>query len=260
MTTNSDAFMRAICAEPVDDYPRRVYADWLDERGEGERAEFVRVQIEIAATENYPGERFCERANGLLRTGVRDCHRCEPCRLRRRERELLAARGGEWAAPCGLFYDDILVGSGWTVHLREPIIVTPGTPPHTHGNGCIARFRRGFVAEVACAWTDWQTHAAAIRAATPLERVRLTDGPALGFDMPDASHGGMVHWLADGAGNRIGRRMWVRDDHDPRRDLLAAEYPGIAFELPPADASRTDVVARFNDLLTSLEGAGLTGQ
>ena len=37
-----------MCATPDDDLPRLVFADWCDENGEPERAEFIRVQIEIA--------------------------------------------------------------------------------------------------------------------------------------------------------------------------------------------------------------------
>lgn len=40
-------FLRAICAAPDADGPRLVYADWLEERGECDRAEFIRTQIEL---------------------------------------------------------------------------------------------------------------------------------------------------------------------------------------------------------------------
>ena len=42
------AFLAAIADAPDDDLPRLVYADYLDENGEPERAEFIRVQIELA--------------------------------------------------------------------------------------------------------------------------------------------------------------------------------------------------------------------
>src|SRR3954453_18261421 len=42
------AFLRGIGGEPDDDTPRLVYADWLDEHGEADRAEFIRVQCELA--------------------------------------------------------------------------------------------------------------------------------------------------------------------------------------------------------------------
>jgi uncharacterized protein (TIGR02996 family) len=41
-----EPFLRAICADPEDDTVRLVYADWLDENGDPERAEFIRLQIE----------------------------------------------------------------------------------------------------------------------------------------------------------------------------------------------------------------------
>src|SRR5437868_14865571 len=43
-----EAFIQAIIADPDDDAPRLIYADWLDEQGESERAEFIRVQIALA--------------------------------------------------------------------------------------------------------------------------------------------------------------------------------------------------------------------
>jgi uncharacterized protein (TIGR02996 family) len=43
-----EAFLQAICEDPDDDTPRLVYADWLDEHGQPERAEFIRVQVELA--------------------------------------------------------------------------------------------------------------------------------------------------------------------------------------------------------------------
>ncbi|HEY1067961.1 MAG TPA: TIGR02996 domain-containing protein [Pirellulales bacterium] len=44
----SDAvFLQAILAAPDDDAPRLIYADWLEEAGEEERAELIRVQIEL---------------------------------------------------------------------------------------------------------------------------------------------------------------------------------------------------------------------
>ena len=37
-----EPFLRAICENPADDAPRLVYADWLDENGDPDRAEFIR--------------------------------------------------------------------------------------------------------------------------------------------------------------------------------------------------------------------------
>jgi uncharacterized protein (TIGR02996 family) len=42
--TDRDDLHRAVRAAPEDDAPRLIYADWLDEHGQSERAEFVRLQ------------------------------------------------------------------------------------------------------------------------------------------------------------------------------------------------------------------------
>jgi uncharacterized protein (TIGR02996 family) len=41
-------FLAAIIAEPEDDSLRLIFADWIEDHGEPERAEFVRVQLELA--------------------------------------------------------------------------------------------------------------------------------------------------------------------------------------------------------------------
>jgi uncharacterized protein (TIGR02996 family) len=46
MTSDGEALFRAVCESPADDTPRLVYADWLDENGRPERAEFIRLQCE----------------------------------------------------------------------------------------------------------------------------------------------------------------------------------------------------------------------
>jgi uncharacterized protein (TIGR02996 family) len=43
--TEEEAFFAAIAANPDDDTPRLVYADWLEEHGDLERAEFIRLDI-----------------------------------------------------------------------------------------------------------------------------------------------------------------------------------------------------------------------
>jgi uncharacterized protein (TIGR02996 family) len=48
MTTDSDALVSAIFAHPGDDTPRLVYADWLEEHGQANYAEFIRLQCAAA--------------------------------------------------------------------------------------------------------------------------------------------------------------------------------------------------------------------
>ena len=70
------ALRAAIAAFPEEDTPRLVFADFLDENGDSERAEFIRVQIELERTPKAD-PRFVE--------------------LWRRETELLADHGEDWA-------------------------------------------------------------------------------------------------------------------------------------------------------------------
>ena len=50
MNSDEQAFLDAIRAEPDDDTARLVYADWLTENGQSDRAELIRVDIEWART------------------------------------------------------------------------------------------------------------------------------------------------------------------------------------------------------------------
>jgi uncharacterized protein (TIGR02996 family) len=53
LTDDDRAFIRAIFADPCDDAPRLVYADWLDERGDI-RGRFLRLELELAGLLNPP--------------------------------------------------------------------------------------------------------------------------------------------------------------------------------------------------------------
>jgi uncharacterized protein (TIGR02996 family) len=67
--SSEEAFLRDIVEHPQDDAPRLVYADWLDDHGQAERAEFIRLQIELAAGQ-APARRRAElyrRQDDLLR-------------------------------------------------------------------------------------------------------------------------------------------------------------------------------------------------
>ena len=46
--TDSAPFLEAIAAQPEDDLPRLIYADYLEELGQTDRAELIRVQVELA--------------------------------------------------------------------------------------------------------------------------------------------------------------------------------------------------------------------
>lgn len=86
---------RLVIESPWDDAPRLIYANALDDAGLYDRAEFIRVQIELTktpATGLLPGQHgrcvYCDDRNCA-------CD-CPHCILRRREQELLA-HDREWA-------------------------------------------------------------------------------------------------------------------------------------------------------------------
>jgi len=79
--TDQDALLARIIAEPKDDLPRLVYADWLDEHDQPERAEFIRVQCELARLD---AEREASGKTGWRTLKLRA--RAEA--LRKRERKL----------------------------------------------------------------------------------------------------------------------------------------------------------------------------
>jgi uncharacterized protein (TIGR02996 family) len=82
--TQHDALLAAVCAAPDDDLPRLVYADWLDENGDADRAEFIRTQITIAN-----GAKGAKLAN-----------------LQKREAELLAHHWAAWTDDLAGFTDN----------------------------------------------------------------------------------------------------------------------------------------------------------
>jgi uncharacterized protein (TIGR02996 family) len=59
-------FLQAICEEPDDDAHRLIYADWLDDHGDADRAEFIRLQCAIAKLDDED-EAMQAREADLLR-------------------------------------------------------------------------------------------------------------------------------------------------------------------------------------------------
>lgn len=65
--TDGDALKRAVIANPDDDTPRLIYADWLDENRQPDRAAFIRAQIEAARAEPFGSQaRTAETKANLL--------------------------------------------------------------------------------------------------------------------------------------------------------------------------------------------------
>jgi uncharacterized protein (TIGR02996 family) len=113
------SFLRAVCWSPLDDGPRLVWADALDERGEAARAEFIRTQCELEKWVH--GDHPCP-----------DPERHEMLRLR--ERELWLANWEPWT-------------EGVRSALR-PLSYGPDSCTLPDLSQARWEFRRGFVEEV----------------------------------------------------------------------------------------------------------------
>jgi uncharacterized protein (TIGR02996 family) len=79
---DGDALLAAIIAHPDEDTPRLVYADWLEENDQPERAEFIRLQISTAKLPNR------------MKSGA-----VMPPRMHPRESALLKEHRNEWIGP-----------------------------------------------------------------------------------------------------------------------------------------------------------------
>src|SRR5208282_4785763 len=72
MTTDGDALLHTIIDHPDDDMPRLVYADWLEENGQAERAEFTRLKIGLEGETGDKRNEMEQRAGQLLRQHRRE--------------------------------------------------------------------------------------------------------------------------------------------------------------------------------------------
>lgn len=256
--SDRQGFIAAICAQPDDDVARLVYADWLEEHGEAERAAFIRVQCELARIRpEADPRRGADLATGRYYTPPLFPRWQE---LDRRERELFKANGPNQLEWMGKALHDICEpGSEWLAHLPW--------------------FRRGLVERIECGAEDFlrvapalvwhpemtdvcegcygvEEHGAAGHAnykrsecpqchgtgriprpcpatAQPIERVKLTTSPRIGVGGPGWVPGSV--FLEAGGQRRVIR---LPDDFKDALDetdipdVLKAEFPGIAFELP----------------------------
>lgn len=226
-----DAALERVLAEPDSDARRLEYADVCERLGQAERAEFIRVQVELA---KYPLEASwaADSGNRVAEVSIRggaqfdwcgkpagDERRAlilRVCELSRRERELL--RGGtEWAGACG-----------------------SETP-----DGSYIRYARGFATEVRCNPAVWLERGGAILAKHPVRAVTLTTRPDLKVvetrgegvstqvvcSLPGRTRTATAASLDLTAATTYTARYESWDELALR--LLADEFPGVEFTLPP---------------------------
>jgi uncharacterized protein (TIGR02996 family) len=68
--TDGYALLRAIEAHPDDDTPRLVYADWLDEHGQPERADYLRAECALANAADKQSARAAKQRLAELHPAV----------------------------------------------------------------------------------------------------------------------------------------------------------------------------------------------
>lgn len=202
-----------VCRYPTSNAPRLAFACWCAANGEPERAEFTRVQCELASPRcrkpvyrqlynhdlygNMPVDAVCEA-----------CQRCDLCRqipvLQQRERELWRNSGdkGWW---------DTVPGSYRSTLDRDTQIST--------AEGWIFVVRRGFVSSLTCSAADFLQHGDYVVSEHPVERVAMPTGMAYGVYKDLRVEGG----------------SWDIRDRDGALAYLKAMWPAIEFDLPPTE-------------------------
>src|SRR5262245_7590624 len=105
--TSEANFLSAIRDDPDDDAVRLIFADWLEDQGDTDRAELIRAQVEGATF--GPDEP-------------------RPAALREREEELLALHRPTWAGGLEKLVDEVEFQRG----LPEKVVVT-GRDFEKHG-------------------------------------------------------------------------------------------------------------------------------
>lgn len=226
--THHDAFLADIIANPEDDTPRLIYADWLEEHGgqpERERAEFIRVQCQLAK-----GLR-CAYEPGTYGDPFGLCL-CLTCELRRCEQSLLKHFDFESLLWLGYLHDCNPIGH---------VVDSKHTPPRTwHGGWQIptggvpdlcVNFRRGFPEVLECSAASWLQVADELTARFPIREVMLTTPIDL-----EIEHVPSIRGAAEYTRWRISGRTWRRS-FNLQRDLVRAglrgEWPRIKWFQSP---------------------------
>lgn len=210
--------LAAVLENPEDDDVRLIFADWLDDDGQAERAEFIRLQI---AHEWYPGGPMED-----FRAG-RDQDELERC-----ERELLTPDNfWQWFGDNGIL--PAWPGSP-AVHIQGTVCEVgyfgPPNRPHWELTVC-----RGFIESVSLPAEAWLANATALTASHPIREVTLTT--ALNIN----------HSLVRREFAIVGLDVWVSEDevwrgHTPMNPpswetvaekILAKRWPRTTF-IPPA--------------------------
>lgn len=136
------AFIDRIRERPDDDNTRLICADWLEEQGKGDRATFIRCQIEKAELERAFSS--CKTCDGSGKNLMSPC----PCTVRRhRWRELAKIEEELWKDR-----------SEWMQAIE--IVSSP-------------TYSRGFLESLRIRGADWVEHSAEILKRNPVRKVTI---------------------------------------------------------------------------------------
>ncbi len=145
--TLEEILLQEICSNPSDDTPRLVYADWLDENGHEDRANYIRNECGLLANKHY--------------------HKKQPAWA------LAVAKAfGFSTAPSvgGKHFKHFGYGSGYEADGdRQPVMW---------------EWSRGFISGIECHCEDWLKYGREVVKVAPIERVILTD--KVGHPIPNA--------------------------------------------------------------------------
>lgn len=218
------ALLRAVLESPDEDAPRLVFADWLDEHGESERAWFIRRQLEPGYVPDWLA---CDRQSPD-QNGVRPCTREQRAHADLLPGWRLVGWNSKVGAACYSAQQDY-------PRVRVLIEVT---------------FRGGFVYEVACDGDVWLTHGDELCAHSPIRRVTLTtrvsarvyawvwESDSEARSSPRRFRAVLTRPGEGGQQVKVGQTIYFPHLTDFDTDvgyltLLQANWPGVEFTLPP---------------------------
>lgn len=228
MTTTADyqALMAAILANPDDDAPRLAMADHLSESGHEARAEFIRVQIEIAALgkeladlRSWDGAKEITHQRRVLAMTNRALE------LERREGFLLNTIRAELSQELP---ESIGVRWGIFISRHDDASWDTGT----------VGYNRGYPQSIGTWFVEWANRSREWLAKMPINQVQLSDLPRWDFFDSDMQ----LVWLPDDPDSvvididdlraRTPPEPAFANDHDIVVEFLRHRWPGIDFIVP----------------------------
>ncbi len=165
------AFVDAVRATPGDDTVRLVAADWLDEHGEGDRAELIRVGCEWSRLCNEAGARMAALPAGQRVTDTPGFQEqmADPCEeLAKRSMGVIRQGAARWV--------DRWVPDGWRVDVRTDD--KRGSLDLVSGEmrrPLAFVFGKGFLERVSGPWDWWRDNADDLLRREPVRRVRFPE-------------------------------------------------------------------------------------